>query len=137
MKPLSFVTAASTVGICLLLGASMAQAEVVLYAVETADRGVVIAGGGTLNLDAWAERQDTAVTPSIAPETAGVIVGGDAGNGYIVDRVQGASNYDGPLSFGDGTPLIASTARGDVFPFGHIRDPSGDPFLFVPSRYVS
>jgi PKD repeat protein len=137
VKPLSFVTSAPTAAICLLLGAISAQAEVVLYAVETADRGVVISGGGSLNLDAWApERQNTSATPSIAPETAGVIVGGAAGAGFGVDQVQSPSDYNGPPSFGGGTGMNAVQARGEDLPFGINGDPS-DPSLLVPPGYVS
>jgi hypothetical protein len=115
----------------LLLGASTAQAEVILNAVETANRDVVISGGGTLNLDAWLKSSTAYYRPVIAPATAGVMVGiGNAEVGGYAETYVYPSNYLGPPSFGDGIPRYADDFEGDLFG----SDPSG-PYLFVPDGH--
>ena len=129
-KP-TVLLAAFVVTMGLLLGASAAQAEVILNAVETANRDVVISGGGTLNLDAWMKSGSEFHIPVIAPAAAGVTVGGSPGGegGNAVKYLE-PSNYLGPPSFGDGIPRNPDVAEGDLFG----SDPSG-PYLFVPDGY--
>ena len=129
-KP-TVLLAAFVVTMGLLLGASAAQAEVILNAVETANRDVVISGGGTLNLDAWLKSGSDFYIPVIAPAAAGVTVGGSPGGegGNAVKYLE-PSNYLGPPSFGDGIPRNPDVAEGDLFG----SDPSG-PYLFVPDGY--
>jgi PKD repeat protein len=122
--------------ICLLLGASTAQAEIILNAIETTEGGVVISGGGTLNLDAWEEVSfDQTATASVAPATGRVFVAGKAGGLFFIAQYTNPSDFDGPVSFGDGTERTADRTSGDDFPFGIDPDPSGPSLSLDPSYF--
>ena len=143
--------AAGAVTMSLLLGASPAQAEVTLTAVETAEGDVVISGGGTLNQDEFGVsglglrfgkiNPDSSVAV-VGPAESQCPVGTPACQIEIFSIIGGSNSFnERPFGFGTGPEALATSGSGDTFGFDEFSQlilPATDPFgTYVPGDLLS
>ena len=107
-------------------GGGAGEAGIVLTATETTD-GVVIQGGGTLDLNGATAGGTSSSPAGINPSYSFVLTGSTSGS--PLDQCRTVTNGG---SFGPGDRVFASSASGDAFGLGF-----NGGVLVVPTGYVS
>ena len=123
---------AAAIGAAMLIGSGLPASSAppgYIVTFEQVGSGVVVTGGGAIDLAGLTFITSGATQSEVAPTFATEATGG-AGN---VDEYSGVT---GPFNFGSGVFTSATTGVGDLVGIQVLEgEPAG--FIFVPSGYVS